>query len=218
MDAQIKMLVEDLSNLSKIRKRVIVGVAGPPASGKSTTTTYVNDQLNKLAHVRSCVVPMDGFHLDNEVLLKNGDLEYKGSPATFDFAGFSDLVDKITANNGDITYPEFNRERDKSISDSGIVKSSHNIVIFEGNYLLLNIAPWRTLADKFDRTVFFDVPIETLRKRLMERWSYYGYSETDALRKIEKNDLPNSELVLNLRLPSDFNINPKPVGMAEYLA
>ena len=48
------------------------------------------------------------------------------------------------------------------------------IVLVEGNYLLLDEAPWDGLARFFDRTLFLDVPVPELRRRLVDRWHGYG--------------------------------------------
>ena len=75
-------------------------------------------------------------------------------------------------------------------------------LICEGNYLLLDRKPWSALD--FDTTVFLDVPIEELRRRLLDRWAAL---DSEGLRmKLEENDLPNAELVVTSSRPADFVI------------
>ena len=68
-----------------------VAIAGPPGSGKSS----IAGALCEIIGETSCVVPMDGFHLDNESLAARGLLQVKGAPETFDLAGFAGLVSDL---------------------------------------------------------------------------------------------------------------------------
>ena len=55
----IRMQAEDVD-------RYVFGIAGPPGSGKSTVANRIGSELG------APVVPMDGFHLTNEVLRSCG--------------------------------------------------------------------------------------------------------------------------------------------------
>ena len=74
--------------------------------------------------------------------------------------------------------------------------------ILEGNYLLLDETPWTDL--QFDTTVFLDVPMDEVERRLLGRWRSL---EGDALRaKMEENDLPNARLVVEHSRDADFRL------------
>lgn len=75
------------------RDRVILGVAGAPGAGKSTVTAALTAALGE----ECVVVPMDGFHLSNEVLRGLGRRERKGAPDTFDVAGYRALLERLRA-------------------------------------------------------------------------------------------------------------------------
>ena len=63
--------------------RPLIGIAGPPASGKSTLAHALAEQTGGIA------VPMDGFHLDNPILEARGLRQRKGAPETFRCGGLS---------------------------------------------------------------------------------------------------------------------------------
>ncbi|SFR42920.1 AAA family ATPase [Litoreibacter janthinus] len=171
--------------------RRLIAVAGPPAGGKSTLAEHLAEVLPNAA-----VVPMDGFHLDNDTLSARGLLARKGSPATFDALGFVKLVSALR-DPVEVAYPTFDRSSDSVVPSGGSVSADTDTVIVEGNYLLLDDAPWNQLRQFWDLSIFLDVPFEVLRERLLQRWRDHGYSDSDALTKAESNDLPNARVVMD---------------------
>src|SRR5690349_6518922 len=82
--------------ISKTDGRVVVGIAGPPAAGKSTLATALGTALRRELGADAAVsVPMDGFHLSNVELRRLGLSHRKGAPATFDVHGFVHLLRRI---------------------------------------------------------------------------------------------------------------------------
>lgn len=188
------------------RMRRIVAVAGPPAGGKSTLAAHLADALP-----RACVVPMDGFHLDNRVLDARGLLPRKGAPQTYDVAGFIHLVTRL-AHEPEVIYPLFDRASEQAIAGAGVVGPDIDTVVVEGNYLLLDADPWRDLRPHWDFCLFLTVDLATLQDRLMARWRGYGLSDADARAKAHGNDLPNAKTVLTHRLPADLTLDESDVG------
>ena len=191
-----------IKELAKNSSRVIVAIAGPPGSGKST---FVEKLKNKLDD--TVVVPMDGFHLDNVILEERNLMPRKGSPQSFDAAGYVNLIARLQDNHETVLAPVFDRDKDLSRAGAIEISESTKIVLTEGNYLLLNQAPWNQLDDFFDLTVFLDVPSEVLRERLIKRWLDLGLSLDDAVIRAESNDLINALLVSDRSKDSDFRIN-----------
>lgn len=76
----------------------------------------------------------------------------------------------------------------------------------EGNYLLLDEAPWSRLRPLFDITVMIDTPVEELRRRLTERWVGYRLAPEEIRAKVEENDLPNGLRVIAASAPADFKL------------
>ena len=166
--------------------RQLIAIAGPPASGKSTLAEAVAENMPN-----ACVVPMDGFHLDNRILTARKLLHRKGAPETFDVDGFRALLARLREER-EVIYPLFDRNLDRAIAGAGSVGTTTRTVVVEGNYLLLDAPGWHALRPLWDFAAYLAVPQDVLRARLMQRWHSHGYSPEDALRKTETNDLPNA--------------------------
>lgn len=183
----------------------MVAIAGPPASGKSTTAHDLQKAL-VAAGESAVVVPMDGFHFDDAVLNARGHRPRKGAPFTFDAAGFEHLLKRIRAREADIAIPVFDRSMELSRAAAGIVSAETRFILVEGNYLLLSEAPWTRLKPLFDLTIFIDVPHEELRKRLIQRWLDHGFDMNYARNWIASNDDLNIAHVLANRAEADLVI------------
>ena len=185
--------------------RTLVAVAGPPGAGKSTVSKALHDAL-QAAGRSAAVVPMDGFHLDNRLLAERGLLARKGAPQSFDADGFVALV-RRAAQGGDLIYPLFDRDRDISVAGAAFLPSQTEFVIFEGNYLLLNDAPWKDLRNLWTLSVFVDTPRGELERRLLHRWLQAGLPQEQAQARRDANDLPNADLVLSDSFRPDLIIS-----------
>lgn len=175
-------------------KRFLVAIAGPPGAGKSTLANDLASAL-KAQHESAEVLPMDGFHMDDGVLTAKGLLPRKGAPETFDVRGFLDIVRAVRAADQDVLVPVFDRSREIAIAAARIVEQSTRFVLVEGNYLLLDRAPWSGLDGQFDFSILISPPVAVLEERLMQRWIDLGFSREAARAKTEGNDLKNGTLV-----------------------
>lgn len=180
--------------------RRLVAVAGPPAAGKSTLTEGLAQAIYAEGRTAQ-VVPMDGFHLDNDTLDTLGLRPRKGAPETFDAPGVLALAQTIKTG-GTTHFPTFDRAADATVPDGGFFDAE--IAVFEGNYLLLDEAPWRALHPLWDATVALDVAESVLRDRLVERWITHGMTAKAGLARAEANDLPNARRVLHGSISADF--------------
>ena len=179
-------LAREITTRGSASDRFIVGIAGPPGAGKSTLAEAIAKAIGAGARV----VPMDGFHYDNAVLDRLGLRARKGAPETFDTLGFVHLMQRLRAG-GDAAIPVFDRETDLARAGADMVTGADKYLIVEGNYLLLDEAPWNELAPLFDLTVFVDVPEAELDRRLLDRWHHFGKTPADARHWIDSNDMPN---------------------------
>jgi pantothenate kinase len=178
--------------------RVIVAVAGPPGAGKSTFAAALAASLD-----RARVLPMDGFHLDNETLSARGLLHRKGAPDTFDTAGLDDLLMAVKSG-GATTVPTFDREADCVVPDGGHISEQDRIIVVEGNYLLLQDDRWAPLHRFWDLTIMIEVSMEELETRLVKRWLEHGLSHDDAVLRAQSNDLLNAGLVMTRSIAADL--------------
>lgn len=212
MTAPQEISVEDLVARIMDRgrtQRSITAVCGPPGAGKSTMADELAAQLNAQEPGSAAVFPMDGYHFDDLILNTRGWRPRKGAPHTFDVNGFRHMLLRLKQNEDEeIAVPVFDRSIEIARNSARVIPRSVRHLIVEGNYLLLDEAPWRDLGPLFDTTVFLSVPLAELERRLAERWQ--DLSEADCKVKLEENDLPNARQVVSSSLPAEFQIVFKP--------
>lgn len=203
-EVTLEALAERLASKASAN-RLLVGVAGPPGAGKSTCSEQLNEMLNASGQCRSAVFQMDGYHYDDNILIARGLRPRKGAPETFDVAGLRHMLGRLKLNEEmEIAVPVFDRELEISRAAARIISRDVNVLIVEGNYILLGRDPWSSLAPLFDVSVNLRVPEEVLRQRLYARWEGHGIPADEIPAKVEANDLPNGILVLNESIKSDF--------------
>lgn len=205
-DTGKRVSVEDLLPILQARgaaARSVTAIAGPPGSGKSWLAERLAEMLNAAEPGSAAVLPMDGYHYDDLVLVPKGWRPRKGAPHTFDVRGFAHMLGRLRANDApEVAVPVFDRAIEIARAGARLIPASVRHLLVEGNYLLLDQAPWPELGAHFDTTVFLEVPIEVLTERLAARW--HELTGDDLVAKMEGNDLPNARLVNERRLPADF--------------
>lgn len=177
--------------------RVIIGITGSPGAGKTTLAKRLTAGLTtELGPDRVAHVPMDGYHLADVTLERLGLRERKGAPATFDAEGYVALLRRLRENADPVIYaPGFDRELEQPIAGSIPIPQQAQVIVTEGNYLLLDGA-WarsRALLDE----VWFCRPDEDLRlERLLKRHIRFGKPPEAAVAWIEATDQPNAAAVM----------------------
>lgn len=197
-------LVEAVGAADEAGRRVIA-IAGPPGSGKSTLAEALVAALNIREPGSAAILPMDGYHYDDAVLIARGLRARKGAPETFDAAGLGHMLTRLKRNNeAEVAVPVFDRDLEISRAGARMIPQAVRTLIVEGNYLLLNRAPWSDLRPVFDAAVMIAVPEDTLRARLTARWQGYGLPPDAIAAKVEGNDLPNGRFVQAHSLKPNF--------------
>lgn len=184
---------------------MIAAIVGAPGSGKSTFAEWLADELNAQKHGRAAVLPMDGYHYDDQLLKQMGRLKFKGASDTFDVHGLRHMLFRLRENKEDeVAVPVFDREIEIARSGARLISRSTEIILVEGNYLLLNDRPWNSLREFFDITVFLKVDEEVLLARLRNRWEKLGLDEDAIQHKLNNNDMPNGRFVSENSRAADF--------------
>ncbi len=188
--------------LIKRNGRTLLGLVGAPGAGKSTLAAALLAEFADVAQV----VPMDGFHLANVELERLGRRERKGAPDTFDSAGYVALLRRLLAQDDDeVVYaPEFRREIEEPIANAIPIHSRTQLVITEGNYLLLEDGPWAQVAGLLDEVWYVDVDDEVRRHRLTRRHEQFGRSAEEAAAWVAGTDEPNARLIAASRARASF--------------
>ena len=192
-------LAAHITGLVTPEKIVAVAIAGPPGSGKSTPAADLASRIG----LSCCLIPMDGFHLDNATLSARGLLSVKGAPETFDLGGFDNLIEALQTGHA-TQFPTFDRDLDSVIERGGSVPDELSILLFEGNYLLFEEPGWAGLAETWDASIWLDVPLEILKTRLIKRWLSQGMPEAEARERAQANDLVNARRVNDRALPATW--------------
>lgn len=185
--------------------RLIVAIAGAPGSGKSTAADRLSEKLNAGQPGLAAVMPMDGYHYDDLHLVPAGLRPRKGAPDTFDVGGLRSTLARLRANDeAFVAIPVFDRDIEIARAGARMIPQAVPVLIVEGNYLLLNRAPWDILRPLFDLTVMIPVAENVLRERLRARWVGYNLTPEQIDWKLDGNDLPNGRVVASESAAPDF--------------
>jgi pantothenate kinase len=181
MPETLKSLEELLAKVNSLLDsssgRVIIGIVGKPGAGKSTITDYIMKNIK----IQAALVPMDGYHLSNKVLIELGRRERKGAPDTFDAKGFTSLLERIRNNvDEDIYFPVFHREFEESYSAEGVVEAGTRLVLTEGNYLLVDDEKWGGIRPLLNESWYLAPDDAVRQERLIARHMKYGKSKEEA--------------------------------------
>lgn len=191
--------VKNLTNNSN--KRVIIGIVGKPGSGKSTLSNFL---MSNLPIDKVSLVPMDGYHLSNKVLMDQDKMDRKGAPDTFDVRGYADLLKTISITNENIFFPIFHREIEESISAEGVITSDTRVVITEGNYLLHGMDGWGAIREFLSETWYVEVDDRLRLERLVNRHKIFGKEDKAAFDWAHGTDEKNAKLVEASKGLADF--------------
>ena len=177
-------------------RRVLIGIAGGPGTGKSTIAAEVVETLNAAAPDGAALVPMDGFHMRHSKLEGLGTVKDKGAPHTFEGVAFVAYLATLKAATGPVSGPSYSRQIEDVVDDAFTVPAAAKILVVEGNYLLLGIAPWSGIKPLLDLAVFVHVPREKVQARLLKRHAEAGlFTEERNREHIERVDLANYDLI-----------------------
>lgn len=182
----------------------VLGIAGPPGSGKSTLA----EQLLRHFGARAALLPMDGFHMANEELHRLGRAGRKGAPDTFDVDGYLEALQRVRRRDHDVLVPRFHREIEEPVAGAIRIATDADLVITEGNYLLLPTGRWGEVAALLDERWLLRPDGALRRARLVARHEAHGRTPTEARSWVDEVDEPNAELVLARSIRATWEFDP----------
>ena len=195
-------LLRRLSVLQRQEERRIAAfLAAPPAAGKSTLCGY----LELLSRSEAGLTPVqavgiDGFHYPQSYLNSHGLAAIKGAPETYDVEKLRRLLGRL--NEPGQRWPVYDRRIHDPVDDA--VEITADIVIVEGNWLLLDEKPWNELT--CDYSVFLRAGDVSQLERIVWRKMQGGYSEAEAREFAAHNDWPNIQRCMEHSRRGDLNL------------
>ncbi len=207
-------LLSSLTTMQKEKnRRLMVFLAAHPGAGKSTLAGFfqkLSEGNEEIADIQA--IGMDGFHRKQEYLqthtaIRDGNevmmVDIKGAPITFDLDLFKQRIEAVLEKRT-IGWPSYDRHLHNPVEDAIIVEK--DIVLLEGNYLLLDEEGWRELRNYADYTVFIRADEELLRKRLIDRKIKSGNTKEKAEQFVAYSDMANVRLCLERSVGADLTL------------
>lgn len=214
-----RFLLEFISNKHKQHyKRLMIGIGGPPGSGKSYVAEQINWIISKgiVPGCYSATLPMEGFYFPHHYLRHNyrntsqGKVllaDVKGGPDTFDTVNMKEHLARLRSmEEEDIYWPGFAPEYNDILPRHYRVHQTINVVIVQGDFLLLDRGPFTGIPSMFDVTIYIESPAAAIISHLMQRRIRNGETELEAKEALKKVDLPNARIAESTRTRADLII------------
>ncbi|MGB9367226.1 MAG: type I pantothenate kinase [Xanthobacteraceae bacterium] len=155
----------------------IIGVSGSVAVGKSTTARVLQALLARWPNTPKVdLVTTDGFLLPNAVLEREGLMEKKGFPESYDLPTLLRFLADVKAGRRPVRAPVYSHVVYDVLPNQWIEVDRPDILIFEGVNVLHVGRPSRDgkeipfVSDFFDFSVYIDAEEEVLKKWYVDRF------------------------------------------------
>ena len=210
-------LLKQLQQLQKEKKeRIIVFMAAPPAVGKTTLCESLEKNIQNVAIIPGAslfakihsqkysqihsdyINSHDAIVLGEKVPMK----QVKGCPETYDTEKLRQKLEKIKIE--DILWPIYDRNLHDVVEDQ--IKVTKDIILIEGNWLLLKQEPWKSMQQYADYKILILAEEEMLKERLISRKEKGGLTREEAVAWYQNSDSKNVKRVLKNSCRKHLNL------------
>ncbi|OXT02227.1 type I pantothenate kinase [Notoacmeibacter marinus] len=166
-----------LNATEAVKTPFIIGVAGSVAVGKSTTARILKELLARWpSSPKVDLVTTDGFLLPNAVLEREGLMDRKGFPESYDVAAVLRFLSAIKSGERHVSAPVYSHVTYDVVPDRVVDIETPDILIFEG----INVLQTRDLpsegrivpfvSDFFDFAIYIDADEALIRNWYVDRF------------------------------------------------
>ena len=155
----------------------IISVAGSVAAGKSTTARILKALLSRWPNTPKVeLVTTDGFLMPNAELQRQGLMERKGFPESYDAPAILKFLARVKAGERHVEAPLYSHLVYDVLPEDKVVIDRPDILIFEGINVLQGPGKAREgkpipfVSDFFDFTVYIDAAEADLHRWYVERF------------------------------------------------
>ena len=213
-------LLRRLKEMRMEKGRPIVAfLAAPPAAGKSTLCRYLELLSRREGDLEPVqAVGIDGFHypqayLNAHQIIRDGRAiplsRIKGAPESYDVGKLKAHLQAVGTPG--LTWPLYDRHIHDPVD--GAIQIDKEILLVEGNWLLMDEAPWSDLA--CDYSIFLRAGDPKQLEHIVQRKMMGGYDERTAREAVKNNDWPNIQRCLAHSRRADLNLGYGPDGRME---
>lgn len=215
-DAIKEIFVPLLQHISEMQRRkqerVVVFLAAAPAVGKSTLAQfleYLSGYVDGAGRVQA--IGMDGFHYHSDYIKTHHTIvggeevpmqDVKGCPETFDLEKLREKLAAMKQKN--IKWPIYDRLIHDVVEDA--VTVTGDIILIEGNWLLLEEDGWSSLRELCDYSIRIRGDEKVLKDRLINRKIAGGLAKKDAVKFYKNSDSKNVTRALHNLSSADLEL------------
>ena len=205
--------LEQLAEQAEGGKAAEIGTGDQTASGASASVDNGGEKcsfqtlgLDGFHHTAAYLKSTKGMYswecAPHEVLLQS----VKGAPESYDTALFAEKLRAVrNADGTPVFWPVYDRQLHDVVPDR--IPVTGDILLIEGNWLLLSGSPWKEIAEEYaDYTIFIRAEEEQLRDRLIHRKVMGGKTEAEGRAWYDAVDGPNVRRVLQCSAPADLTL------------
>ncbi|KAI0782179.1 P-loop containing nucleoside triphosphate hydrolase protein [Abortiporus biennis] len=192
-------------------ERLLVGISGVPASGKSTLAQTIVDKINHSHSTNdnteeiAILVGLDGWHLTRAQLDQFPDPKLahdrRGAHWTFDGSSYLSFIRSLrqptSPDSEAITAPTFSHSIKDPTPHAISIFPIHRIVVIEGLYTFLSIEPWKEAGELLNERWWVEIGEDEAEKRLVKRHVESGVAKDwdEAVWRARENDRPNGRFI-----------------------